>query len=384
MPSKPELFDHQKIFLDEIVNLPEPERACLYYKTGAGKSLTALLGVQHCGYKNVVVIAPPSTHMQWIELGEQYNMAVECMSHAKFRMKNTKLSRQVPVIADEFHLFGGHKGQGWKKLDMLARNLQAPLFLLSATPNYNDAERVYCVKHILEPHDTKGGYLQFLYTHCTTEQNPFGHEPKVTGFKDYPSAAEFLASMKSVFYLPDDVVYTIEELSYAVNITPAFDKYNYNARKHRIMASQMEKRYTTRLQGLVNPSMQIHGHVMAVIESFLSKPVLMFCNSSVIAAALSESLESQGIDHQLVTGKTPAKQKDLAIDSFRKGETTVLIGTATLATGTDGLDKVCDTLLIIDDTDDDALRRQLIGRIMPRGKSTSTNNKRVIRLVPIS
>jgi hypothetical protein len=42
---------------------------------------------------------------------------------------------------------------------------------------------------------------------------------------------------------------------------------------------------------------------------------------------------------------------------------------------------VCDTLLIVDDTDDDAFRRQLIGRIMPRGTGSNVSSKTVERLV---
>ena len=61
----------------------------------------------------------------------------------------------------------------------------------------------------------------------------------------------------------------------------------------------------------------------------------------------------------------------------------MLIGTASLATGTDGLDKMCDTLIILDDTDDDSLRRQLIGRIMPRGADTDTSKKKVYRFVKV-
>jgi hypothetical protein len=34
----------------------------------------------------------------------------------------------------------------------------------------------------------------------------------------------------------------------------------------------------------------------------------------------------------------------------------------------------------VDDTDDDALRRQLIGRIMPRGADVDASAKRVIRI----
>ena len=57
------------------------------------------------------------------------------------------------------------------------------------------------------------------------------------------------------------------------------------------------------------------------------------------------------------------------------------MGTTALATGTDGIDKVCDTLVIVDDVDDAALRRQLIGRILPRGLDTDLTNKRVLRFV---
>ena len=67
--------------------------------------------------------------------------------------------------------------------------------------------------------------------------------------------------------------------------------------------------------------------------------------------------------------------------AFLDGVLDVLVGTASLATGTDGLDKVCNQLIILDDTDDDSLRRQLIGRIMPRGEGGDASVKQVHRLV---
>ena len=133
-------FDYQAEFLEKISSMPKPMRACLYYRTGAGKSLTALAAMVLLGYDSTVVVCPPSTHRQWQELGSLLGIKVGTMSHAKFRGKTTKLSRQVPIIADEFHLFGGQKGMGWRKLDKLAQHLNAPLLLLSATPNYNDVE----------------------------------------------------------------------------------------------------------------------------------------------------------------------------------------------------------------------------------------------------
>src|SRR6478735_7591030 len=116
----PELFVHQKIFLDDLGNLKFPQRACLFHKTGAGKSLTSMLGMKALGQTEVVVIAPPSTHTQWELLAQKHDITVTMMSHARFRMKDTRLSRNVAIIADEFLLFAGQGGVGWKKLDKLA------------------------------------------------------------------------------------------------------------------------------------------------------------------------------------------------------------------------------------------------------------------------
>lgn len=377
------LFDHQKNFLDSAPSLAFPQRACLYYKTGAGKSLTAVLGVKELGWEQAMVIAPPSTHADWVALGWAQDVAIEVMSHAKFRMEDTKLSRKIPVIADEFHQFGGQQGKGWKKLDTLARHLQAPLFLLSATPNYNDAERVYCVQHILDPLSCKGGFLQFLYQHCDTEQDPFSMVPKVLGFKNHTSAADYLAALPNVYHLPDDLVYDIEDIEYGVALDPGLEL-GYDKRNHRMIASIMERRHTERYQGLVDDNGYIDVDVYDQIKKILDDdlPVLIFSNHATIAEALSKTFGWDKRKHVIVTGQTSKQEKARLLAEFRAGAHDILIGTATLATGTDGMDRVCDTLVILDDTDDDALRRQLIGRIMPRGDFGDASTKKVYRFIP--
>lgn len=388
MSELPALFDHQENFLEAVPTLANPARACLYYKTGAGKSLTAMLGMKALGHLYVVVIAPPSTHPQWAALAKRLDMSVLCMSHAKFRMKDTLLSRKTPIIADEFHMFGGQLGQGWRKLDTLARHLQAPLFLLSATPNYNDAERVYCVQHILDPLSCRGGYLEFLYKHCETEHNPFSQTPNVIGFRNHTSAAEYLAALPHVFHLPDDLVYTITDIPYDEDISSELLDYGYNRRTDRMVASQIEMKHVIRFQGLVDEEGWLHKHVMDTIEDVLKNNgrVLIYSDHATIAEATARAFYELGIEHAIVTGDTPKLKKATIIHEFLAGQHQVLIGTATLATGTDGMDRVCDTLLIIDDTEDDALRRQLVGRIMPRGDADPADvaRKKVIRLKPIS
>lgn len=379
-------FDYQLEFLTAASAMPGPaQRACLYYKTGAGKSLTSLAAMALWGYDACVVVAPPSTHNQWITLGTRLGVEVEAMSHAKFRMKGTQLSRSKPVIADEMHMFGGQKGQGWKKLDKLAMHLQAPMVLASATPNYNDAERVYCIQHVLDPLSCRGGYLQFIYANCETEQNPFGLEPIVKGFLHHKDAADYLAQLPGVFYLPDDVAYTIVDIEYDEAIPWPLETYGWNERDHRIIASQIEERHTRRYQGLVGTEGYLHDHVFEILVDLVAvapTPVLIYANHATVAIATAASLAEALVSHGLVTGRTSKRDKDAEIAAFKRGDYDVLVGTASLATGTDGLDKMCDTLIILDDTDDDSLRRQLVGRIMPRGADTDASAKQVYRLVP--
>ena len=378
------LFDYQAeaVLAAEGAD-PEKLRMLLFYKPGAGKSLTALAAVMAAGYTSAVVIAPPSTHKDWEALGVQLGVEVEAMSHQKFRQKGTKLSRTKPIIGDEWHLFGGHRGMGWVKIDRLARSLQAPLIAASATPEYNDAERVYCIVHALDPHNHKGGFIEFIYRHCITEQNPFGMEPIVTALRNFSNAAEMLAALPYTYYVEDDVDYTIHERDLRVVAQPELDTYGYNPREHRMVASQMEEKHVRVNLGLISPVGGVWDHVYQELDYLVSQapgPVLIYAAHSTVAEALAWDLKVNKVRFRLVTGKTTKKLKDDYIGEFKANRLDVLVGTASLATGTDGLDKVCDMLIILDDTEDNAHRRQLIGRIMPRGSDTDATMKQVYRL----
>lgn len=377
-------FDYQLAGFETWMGQDTPSpRLCLYYRTGAGKTVTALAAMALRGVHEVLVIAPPATHDAWALWGTKLGVVVTAISHAKFRMPGFLVSRSVAVIADEFHLFGGHGGSGWKKLDRLSRSLKQPVILASATPNYNDAERVYCIQHILAPHTVKGGFLEFLYQNCETEQNPFGQTPIVTGFKQFKDAVEYLAALPEVVYLPDNVTVGIVDLPLVSKLPDDFEEYGLDRRTGRLIASQMEERHRRATYLLVDENNLVHEHVLDMLIQIVGEattPVLMFSNSSKVAAMLYVSCTMQNAKVALLTGGDTTKQKALVLDQFRRGELDVLIGTATLATGVDGLDKVCDMLVIVNDTDDNALRRQLIGRILPRGADADASNKQVYRL----
>lgn len=379
-----ELFDYQVAAAAAADGTDGRERLCLYYKTGAGKTLTALLALSAWGWGGALVIAPPATHGAWERLAARLGLDVDCVSHAKFRQKDYRVKRDRPVIADEFHLFGGHTGKGFKKFERMAASLDAPVIIASATPNYNDAERVYCIQRVLDPMSCKGGFIAFIYAHCETEHDPFSATPKVKGFRNHATAAEYLASLPGVAYVPDDLVWSITDVKFACTMDDSYDRYGYNERKHRMVASLMEDRHTRAYQYRVAKDGTLQPRVARELRRLIDDadtPVLIYCTHATIATAAAVTL---AIDYKmrLVTGDTSKVDKEDKLLEFCTGKTEVLIGTATLATGPDGMDKVCDRLIILDDTDDDSLRRQLVGRIMPRGSDTDASKKQVFRLLP--
>lgn len=362
-------------------------RLCLYHRTGAGKTYTSLASVALAGAQEVVVVAPPITQGTWVEAGLKLGLKVTPMSHTSFRMKKFKADRKKALIVDEFHLLGGHTGVGWTKLDRVAKGLQAPLVICSATPNYNDAERVYCIQHVIDPESVPGGFLQFLFDHCKTSVNPFGSVPLVDGFRNFDDAEQYLAALPRVHYVEDETIkqITIGDVLVAANPVPAeFDDLGLDRDNVRIMASQMEKRHTRKRLATLSSPDQVHQSLydqIAEVVGYATGPVLIFSQSEKIATALHHTAVHHGARSLIVTGKTPVKKKASIVETFKRGGYDVLIGTATLATGTDGIDKMCDTLLIVDDTDDDALRRQLMGRILPRGVDSDVSRKQVWRMV---
>lgn len=373
-------YPHQVYAFNGILaeNNRGPVRACLYYPTGKGKTKTALVAMNLLGELEVLVIAPPSTHRDWISQGQLIGMKVTCISAAKFRMPSYNVpSSRMAIIVDEFHQLGGRTASGWKKLDRrIAPHLKAPLIICSATPSYNDAERVYCVHHVLDPMSAAGGYDQYQLTHCHLEVAYRGL-PNVVGFKNYANAAEFLSSLPWVYYMDDTAQFVVHDHHHSVPIPSEWRTHNFDSRTGLLMHSLMTRRVSWQKLHYLDDKGELRRDVLKWLHQHMSAsgPTLVYCDKTSVAEPAARMLKLHYYRTELLTGKTTKKRKEEIISNFRAGRIDVLVSTATLATGTDGLDKVCDTLLILQDTQDDSLRRQLIGRILPRGNDNGATKK---------
>ena len=378
-------FDYQ-LEAFETYLAQDNRRVCLFFRTGAGKTLTALGCLSLEGFGQALVIAPPRIHEQWLRVGGSLGMQLTLVSHQKFYRKDFEVPR-MPIIVDEFHLLGGVRGVGWAKLRANTDKRTDPLIIMSATPFWNSAERVFCAKRVIEGHGT---YRSFLYENFHLEENRFSVLPTAVAFRKYPDlqlsegAAKWLEDQPWSCYLPDTREYEITEVTYPSYSPPYLDSHGYSVRDGRLMASLMEEKHVRIRANLMTASGKARPEVMDQVTSLLAKddgPTLLYCNSSRVAEALTESLKELGENVELLTGSTPTSKADAIIEMFRSGQLRLLVGTATMRTGTDGFDKVCDTLILVDDTEDDAAREQLVGRILPRGVETPIDNKRIWRLV---
>lgn len=347
----------------------------LLFPTGEGKSKTSLAQIASRGHDEIYVVAPPKTHPAWQKDANILGVHVELMSHKAFRERKN-FSRK-PFIIDEVHMLGARTGDGFKRLRRMVDKMPA-LILCSATPNYNKPERAYCLDVIGEKNPI-ASYERWMNTHCTTEPNRFAYYPTVTGFKEYDSAIDFLVARPWVAYVEDTATWTAAELKLPSPDLANFEKLNFSKRHHRLMNSDMEKRHKRVDLELIDDDGFIRPEVMAAVEKELAKyperkKWLVFCMHKTVANALFNSVESA----ELIDGDTRTDNVDHIIQSFSRADgPDWLIGTTAMATGVDGIDKVCTSMLILDDIDGDhAKRRQLIGRILPRG--TADKRERLV------
>ena len=126
---------------------------------------------------------------------------------------------------------------------------------------------------------------------------------------------------------------------------------------------------------------EIIDQLTILVENAPSK-ILIYSTSTVILNALENYLLLQKANYSLIDGVMSTYKKTQELQAFLTDpDVFFLIGTAAMATGTDGIDKVADTLIILDDTPDDSARKQLIGRILPRGTASDASKKQVYRFV---
>ena len=344
------------------------QRMLVLFPTGEGKSITGLALLAARGHRRATVVAPPKTQPKWIADAKKIGMQIEVVSPTKFRMQDFKVSKHHPLIIDEFHLLGGRDAIGWKKLKRGASVHVAEILMLSATPEYNSPERAFCVDAIATG---QGNFENWFTEHCITEPNRFKYYPDITGFKQFKNSLEYLIAQSYTAYVRDDAEWNASEVTIPSHVNTELEMYGLSRRHGRLVASDMEKRHKRAEEQYIRPNGLIHDDIIDVVTKIIEgeDKWLLFCAHKTVANSLYDTLYKyyEGRLH-IINGDTKSDWVPKILEQFREPGPAILVGTTALATGVDGIDKVCQRLLILEDiVGDNALRRQLIGRILPRG-----------------
>ena len=143
------LWKHQ----EEAIKLFKDKGYRLYlnWDTGTGKTIGALAIAKTYGYKKVLVVAPKSSHLSWIEDNKHFNLTLDIYSYESFRSKVDDISSYDLIIFDEAHRLKNPKAQVSKKAFKLVAYEDIPRLMLSGTPADRFYELYMQIK-ILDPH----------------------------------------------------------------------------------------------------------------------------------------------------------------------------------------------------------------------------------------
>lgn len=114
-------------------------RMYLNWDTGTGKTIAALAIAKAYNFKNVLVVAPKSSHYSWSEDNKHFSLNLSIYSYESFRNKVNDISSYDIVIFDEAHRLKNPRAQVSKKAFSLVAYSEIPRLMLSGTP----ADRFY-------------------------------------------------------------------------------------------------------------------------------------------------------------------------------------------------------------------------------------------------
>ena len=133
------LFKHQ----EEAIDLFKNKNGKLYlnWETGTGKTLGALAIANHHGFKNLLVVAPRSSHLSWQTESQYFSeLKLSIVTYEAFRDKINDFSKYDFLIFDEAHRLKNNSAKVTKKaVELAMKNKLPPRLLLSGTP----ADRLY-------------------------------------------------------------------------------------------------------------------------------------------------------------------------------------------------------------------------------------------------
>ncbi len=380
-----EIEPYQKNAIDGIGELlmsdDKLKHSLLYFTMGKGKTLTAVQVAYDAQERKIInsvlIVAPPSTHKQWETLLKKYvTVPYKIVSH-QWLGKNTDFLKKnlgsTLAVIDEVHQSANRGKTLTKAVTTLIKKCFAAM-LMSGTPFRNKEERLYVVHDWL--FGNADSFESWLHKFCDTEPDRFAYYPKFLRFK-VGEIEDFLESIDKFeyrrIYIEREALQFRETILERPIINLDYETLKtysvYGTERFQVSNSVIQKsvylnylKYCNWISRNGKEDMELHGtrdDLVDIIEAHAHLNPIVYCFSSKISKLYFD--DYFGLSYR-IDGKTTKKVKEKLIAAYKKAGG-VMFATDSISTGTDGLQEVTNTIIILDDTSDGTNREQLIGRI---------------------
>jgi SNF2 family DNA or RNA helicase len=209
------LYKHQQKAVELF-----PEKRYLSWETGTGKTIGALAIARYNNFNKILVVAPKSAHLSWLNDNKYFNLELEIVTYERFRDKINDFSSFDLVIFDEAHKLSYTKTEWTKKAIRLRQSGEIrEVLMLSGTP-LDMYHKIYAQIRVLNPFDPK--------------------------FKDYPSYTSFI----NAYFILDDYFRPKDLLrpEFKEELKEWFERYAFVVRREDVVELPPLQEYVIKLK----------------------------------------------------------------------------------------------------------------------------------------
>lgn len=336
------LFPYQEEGVNLIVN--KYKDVLLADHPGAGKTAQAIIAADRMGAKTILIITPASLRENWrreFKLWSEKERDIFCVYRdfkeasvviisyelaVKHATKLSKLTFDL-MILEEAHYLKSTKSKRSKVILGGLWDRAKKHILITGTPLPNGrAVEGYNIFAKLSPLEF-GDWYKYVSTYCIKRITPWGinfdKSKNLTALGD--KARELFMIRRSreetIGQLPPLVRMQVPlTASYQLELGDAFDEDEaleaIESGNILPFASLRQKLGLQKVQGSI-------GYIKQLLES--EKHIVVFAHHSSVIAQLKTEFMKEKISFVTLTGSTPAKEKQEAIDSFQAGKVQIFL-----------------------------------------------------------
>lgn len=365
------LMEHQ---VEGFLFLRNTKRCILADETGLGKTITSLAA----SIGKTLILCPKYVASKWVEAASQFGETVGCFGATRKHKekalkgfgKNTRFvvtnyetltggfeeidkTKWECVIVDEAQFLQGRGSNRSKKAKALLKQVEQ-VFLLTATPVWNQPDSLWMLLHLLYP-KSFSSYWRFVNKYCIVNETPFGKEIK--GNNPY-TTGELRKEIEPfvIRRLKKDILSLGQrnEEEIWLDVDPRLLKENRNVRRlmrdegrvsleraryHLLDRDSFDFEDEERLYSGKIPPVKKEA-LEGLVKVHRGGKMLVFCVYQRSADKVHQWLVGMGLDWlnpTPITGRLSVEEREKLIEDFKAAEgTCVLVGTArTMGTGLD-------------------------------------------------